>query len=122
MKKKPPVLSDEQLEQIYEGERQRAYEFSEKYGTTLSPSNWNPNRPADRQRCFNTTHRDTVQRATAQAQRDTDYIHEQNTIREIFEEADKSCPHEHPLVPELPWVRRCSICWQSLKSKYLKEE
>lgn len=86
MTEKPPVLSDEKLEGVYQEEYKRAIKFSEKYGTVLSAKNYNPNRPADRQRTFNTSHRDTVARAIAQAQRDDTWQKAQAIIREIFEE------------------------------------
>jgi len=66
----------------------------------------------------------------AEAQRDADYEHEQNTIREIFEEIEETgVLRDHRYVvegtmrqEETHYPERCSLCaYQSLKSKFLKE-
>ena len=53
-------------------------------------------------------------RVIAQAQRDADYKHEQDTAREIFEESENNCIHNPMYIK-----RRCDTCWQSLESKFL---
>ena len=94
---KPPVISELQLEEVYEKAYLKACEFSEKYPTGLSSEHWMPSRPADRQRYFNETSRDVIQRATAEAQRDDTWQKAQALIqqarqevaREIFEEIEQ---------------------------------
>jgi len=60
-------------------------------------------------------------RAIAQAQRDADYEHEQNTIRGIFEETKGLFETIEAMYPELQQVYWESKGWQSLKGEYLKE-
>jgi len=93
---RPKILSDEQIERIYYKKYDEAKAFSEKHATSLSPSNFNPNRPADRQRSFDVTHREVVYGAIAQAQLDADVAYYEPLIqqakaevaREIFEEIE----------------------------------
>ena len=66
----PEVLSDEELEAIYKKTYAEALKWSEKYEVGLSAKNWNPNRPADRERWFCTQHTNQIMRAVAQAQLD----------------------------------------------------
>jgi len=65
-----------------------------------------------------------------EAQRDADYEHEQNTIREIFEGIEKTgVLRDHRYVvegtmrqEETHYPERCSLCaYQSLKGEFLKE-
>jgi len=54
-----------------------------------------------------------------EAQRDADYEHEQNTIREIFEEIEKW--EEDVADGRSSRIRIPYMDWQSLKDKYPKE-
>ena len=65
---KETVMSPIKLEETYEQAYLKACEFSEKYPSGLSSEHWMPSRQGDRLRYFNETQRDTIQRATAEAQ------------------------------------------------------
>jgi hypothetical protein len=84
---KPKILSDKQIEEIYYRKYDEAKAFSEKYPTSLSPSNFNPNRPADRQRSFDVTHREEVYRAIAQAQLDDTWQKAQEYYEPLIQQA-----------------------------------
>ena len=61
------VLSPERMEQVYQDEYKKACEFSDKYHSSLSRDNFHPERPADRQRSFDVTHRKVVMLAISRA-------------------------------------------------------
>jgi len=84
------LLSAEGIEEIYQREYKKACKFSEKYETSLSPKNFDPNRPADRQRTFNTTHREFVAMAIAKAQLENALNHKlgSHTLGEIIQMID----------------------------------
>ena len=122
LKGKPPTLSDEEIDRIYYQEYDEAKAFSGKYHNSLSADNFHPDRPADRQRSFDVTHREQVYRAIAQAQRDADWEHEKQTIREIFEEIEKN-QGQYFYIESWPQyntisISRNQIKWQALKQKY----
>jgi len=61
------VLSPERMERVYQDEYKKACAFSDEYHSSLSADNFHPERPADRQRSFDVTHREVVMKAISQA-------------------------------------------------------
>ena len=105
---KPKILSDEQIEQIYYGKYEEAKAFSEKYATSLSPSNFSPRRPADRQRSFDVTHRKAVYGAIAQAQLDADAAYYEPLIQQARQEGrDSTIEAVNKILSPL----KLHLCW-----------
>ena len=61
------VLTPRKMEQVYQDEYEEACKFADKYHSSLSADNFHPERPADRQRSFDVTHREVVMKAISQA-------------------------------------------------------
>jgi hypothetical protein len=117
-----PRLTDEQIEKIYQKIKKESYEFSELYEMSISPKNWNPERPADRERYFIIQYADKIRRAVSQAQYDQDQKEleqaKQETAREIFYKLFNTyCKH----FPSFK-VCQCKECTQALKSQFIKEK
>ena len=151
LKGKPPILSDEEIDRIYYQEYDKAKAFSDKYHNSLSADNFHPDRPADRQRSFDVTHREQVYRAIAQAQQDTDvewylnrisqevarqsekkaklrqyYLNKieqarQDTAREIFEEIEKN-QGQYFYIESWPQYNTISISRNQIKWQALKQK
>ena len=62
------LLTPEALEEVYQYTKAEAYKYSELYEGTLSPKNYHPERPADRERQFCISRKDTLMRNAAKAQ------------------------------------------------------
>jgi len=63
-------LTPEELNEVYEKTKKLAYEFSETYEGTLSPKNYHPDRPADRERQFCISRKETLMENSANAATD----------------------------------------------------
>ena len=112
---KAPILTDGELEKVYKERYLKACQFAEKYETVLSEKR----NEGDRQRCFATTHREGIQRATAQAQLDSAHLHCMGVVREIFEQLEGDCPH---CPPGYKYKADCLECLSELKSRFLEGE
>ena len=104
MKEKPDVLSDEEIAEWIIDNKEASEEAVEKL---LPPLAW-----------------------SLEAQRDTDYKHQQNVVKEIFGEIGKINQPDPPAgtfmeSPNMAWTNGYWACYEkvkSLKSKFLKEK
>ena len=62
------LLTPEQRKTAVEEDYKRTCEFSKQYETDLSSKNWNPARPADRRRYYDSQYQDLAMLSVAQAQ------------------------------------------------------
>lgn len=102
------ILEEEHLEQIYQEVKKESYDFSKTYHLAISENNWNPDRPADRERYFQTAYRGVIQKAMITAQRD-------KTLRDFIQIGEGKCPHTRA-GRNTRERKECRICWAELKS------
>jgi len=108
------ILNPKELEGIYQMAYEVSCDFSLQYHSSLSPDNWNVNRPADRQRYFDTQYRNRLMEASARAQ------HQQD-LKDFMEWGDEPCPHciglteVEQLMGRSVAKRECDDCWDGLK-------
>lgn len=63
------LINKDTQEEIYKQSYDDALKWAEKYEVALSSKNWNPNRPADRERWFNSQHLDWIIKDQIKAQK-----------------------------------------------------